>query len=284
MRGLPFHPFAPVIGLTVPIQRPIGPPKKYIVLWDVVVSGTTNTSSTPASTASGLMVESFHWLLGFMLQFQRLNKGAILIELNLTSWTSSMWTLLLETASCWVFFCYALILVDRATRYNRVHSLKDLLSDSILSTLHYFKADAGSYACCFHSDCDAKLFGTCIREHLINNDSNIVATTAGCQLANGLVESHWKVMVHMSCAYLTEKQMPHSFWFLLIVHSARMMNAIPGKLHGKLASPFLLVHGVSHDERTWFPLFLLCYFHHDKDGGVVGSHNQVHTMDGIAVG
>jgi hypothetical protein len=108
-------------------------------------------------------------------------------------------------------FCNALILVDRATRYNWVYGLKDLSSDSILSALHYFKADAGSYACCFRLDCDAKLFGTRIREHLIDNDSNIVATAAGRQSANGLVESHWKVMVHMSCAYLTEKQMPRSF-------------------------------------------------------------------------
>ncbi len=62
------------------------------------------------------------------------------------------------------------------------------------------------------------------------------------------------------------------------------MNAIPGKLHGKLASPFHLVHGVGHNECTWFPLFSLCYFHHDKDGGMAHSHNQAHTMDGIAVG
>jgi hypothetical protein len=181
-------------------------------------------------------------------------------------------------------FRYALILVDRGTRYNWVYGLKDLLSDFILSALRYFKADAGSYARCFRSDCDAKLFGTRIQEHLINNDSNIVAAVAGCQSVNGLVESHWKVMVHMSRAYLTEKQMPPSFWFFSIVHSAWMMNAIPGKLHGKLASPFLLVHGVGHDKRTWLPLFLLCYFHHNKDGGMARSHNQAHTMDGIALG
>jgi len=91
-------------------------------------------------------------------------------------------------------------------------------------------------------------------------------------------------MVHMFRAYLTKKQMPRSFWFFSIVHSARMMNAIPGKLHGKLASPFLLVHRVGHDERTWFPLFSVCYFHHDRDGAVTYSHTQAHTMDGIAVG
>ena len=33
------------------------------------------------------------------------------------------------------------------------------------------------------------------------------------------------------------------------------MNAIPGKIHGQIASLFLLVHGVGHDERTWIPLF-----------------------------
>ncbi len=115
-----------------------------------------------------------------------------------------------------VFFCYALILVDRATRYNWVYGLKDLLSDSILSALCYFKADAGSYACCFHSDCDARFCGMRIQEHLIDNDSNFVAAAAGCQLANGLVESHWKVMVLMSRAYLTEKQMPRFFWFFLM--------------------------------------------------------------------
>jgi hypothetical protein len=58
------------------------------------------------------------------------------------------------------FFCYALILVDRATCYNWVYGLKDLSGDSILSALHYFKADAESYACRFRLDCDAKLFGT----------------------------------------------------------------------------------------------------------------------------
>jgi hypothetical protein len=161
-----------------------------------------------------------------------------------------------------VFFCYALILVDCATRYNWLYGLKDLSEDSILLALHYFKvkAGAGSYACCFRLDCNTKLFGTCIREHLIDNNSNIVATAAGCQLANRLAELHWKTMVHMSHAYITEKQMLCSFWFFLVVHSAQMINAIPEKLHRKLAYPFLLVHGVGHDKCNCFPLFLVCYF------------------------
>ncbi len=62
------------------------------------------------------------------------------------------------------------------------------------------------------------------------------------------------------------------------------MNATPGKLGGKLASPFLLAHGVGHDEGTWFPLFLVCYFHHERNGNISRSHNQSHTMDKIAIG
>jgi hypothetical protein len=63
-----------------------------------------------------------------------------------------------------------------------------------------------------------------------------------------------------------------------------MMNVIPGKIHGRLASPFLLVHGVGHDERTWIPLFSLCYFHHEKDEDLKRSKHQAHTMDGIIIG
>jgi hypothetical protein len=181
-------------------------------------------------------------------------------------------------------FGYALILVDRGTRYNWTFGLKTLSSDCILSALCLFQAATGSLAWCFYCDCDTKLFGTAISKYLINKNSKIVAAPAKRQSSNGLVDSHWKVMVHMARAYLTEKQMPHTFWFYAITHAARMMNAIPGKLHGRLASPFLLVHGVGHDERTWVPLFSLCYFHHGKDGDQRRLHNQAHTLDGIIIG
>ena len=181
-------------------------------------------------------------------------------------------------------FRYALILVDRATRYNWAFGLKTLSSDCILSALRLFRAAAGSLARCFYSDCDMKLFGKAISDYLIDHKSKVVAAPAKRQSSNGLVESHWKTMVHMARAYLTEKQMPRSFWFYAVIHAARMMNAIPGKIHGRLASPFLLVHGVGHDERTWVPLFSLCYFHHLKDGDLKRSKHQAHTMDGIVIG
>ena len=88
----------------------------------------------------------------------------------------------------------------------------------------------------------------------------------------------------MACAYLTEKQMPCTFWFYAITHAARMMNTIPGKYSGWLASPFLLVHGIGHDKQTWLPLFSLAYFHHEKDNNVQCSKHQAHTMDRIVIG
>jgi hypothetical protein len=65
-RVLLFHPFALVIRLAVPKQRPIGPPKNFIGIWDVTVVGITSISSKPASTVNGLMVVSFRWPLGFL--------------------------------------------------------------------------------------------------------------------------------------------------------------------------------------------------------------------------
>ncbi len=154
-------------------------------------------------------------------------------------------------------FRYTLILVDCATQYNWTFGLKSFSSDCILLKLHLFWASAGALARCFYCDCDTKLFGTAISEYLIDNQSKVVAAPAKCQSFNGLVESHWKIMVHMAQAYLTEKQMPRNFWFYAITHAAGMMNIILGKFKDPLASPFMLVHGICHNVRTWTLLFSL---------------------------
>ena len=95
--------------------------------------------------------------------------------------------------------------MDRGTWCNWTFGLCSLFFNYILAALYLFWATAGSLARCFYCDCDVQLIGTVISEHLIDNDLKIVATLAKCQLSNGLLESHWKVMVHMARAYLTEK-------------------------------------------------------------------------------
>ncbi len=180
-------------------------------------------------------------------------------------------------------FKYALIFVDRATRYNWCFGLKSLHCNDILSAFLAFQSEAGRLAKQVRCDCDDKLFCSNIPLFLHLEQSSIIASPAGWQSANGLVESHWKIMVHMSRTFLMEKQMPRTFWYFAIKHAARMMNMIPGKYKGKLTSPFMLVHGVCPDPRTWLPLFLLCYFHHNKDSNAPHSKNQAHTLDGIVI-
>jgi hypothetical protein len=120
-----------------------------------------------------------------------------------------------------------------------------------------FGDEAGSLAKQFCCNCDERLFGSVIWSILHLNHSSIAASPACGQFSNGLVESHWKIMVHMSQAYLTDKQMSCSYWYFTIKHATCMMNMILGKYKSKLASPFMLIHGVCPDKRAWLPLFSL---------------------------
>jgi hypothetical protein len=125
-------------------------------------------------------------------------------------------------------FKYSLIFVDRATCYSWCFGLKSLRHDNIIEAILVFCAEVGNLARKFCCDCNEKLFESHICSFLHLECSSIVLSPAGRQLANGLVESHWKIMVHTSCTYLTKKQMPYSFWYYAIKYSARMMNMIPG--------------------------------------------------------
>ena len=120
---------------------------------------------------------------------------------------------------------YVLVFVDRATRHNWVFGLKTLSPADIRAAFNEFRGEAGRFANSFRCDCDLKLIGSSVRSYIkeagsgiISSEvgeqsSTIVSAGEGQQSSNGLVESHWKTMVHMSRAYLTEKQMPQNFWF-----------------------------------------------------------------------
>jgi hypothetical protein len=127
---------------------------------------------------------------------------------------------------------FALVFVDRATRYNWTFGLKSLQHSDIQAAFLAFCAKAGSFAHQSRCGCNEKLFGSAVRSFLHTNNSSIGASPAGQQSSNGLVESHWKIMVHMSRAYLTKKKIPWTFWYYAIKHAAWMMNMIPGKYRG----------------------------------------------------
>ena len=63
-----------------------------------------------------------------------------------------------------------------------------------------------------------------------------------------------------------------------------MTDQIPDKVDGKLATPFELVHCVTGDTRTWFPLFYVAYFYKDLDSDKDHITFQSKAMVGVAVG
>jgi hypothetical protein len=87
-------------------------------------------------------------------------------------------------------FKYALIFVKRATRYNWCFGLKSLQFDNIFATFMEFQLEVGSLACQFWCDYDKKLFVINVRSFLHTNNASILASPAGHQSSNGLVESH----------------------------------------------------------------------------------------------
>ena len=158
-------------------------------------------------------------------------------------------------------FRFALLLIDRATKYIWVYGLKNLLSSDMIGALEQFRADAGGLPKEFRCDCDQKLLGGETRRWIYRNNSKINGAPAKRQSSNGLAKRAWATVSSMARAYLTEKQMPRDYWFHAVQHACRMMNQIPSKVNGKLTTSFELVHHIPPDTRTWFPLFSIVFFY-----------------------
>ena len=88
----------------------------------------------------------------------------------------------------------------------------------------------------------------------------------------------------MARAYITEKQVGRECWYFALVHSASMINQIPGRLGRNLTTPFEAVHNKKLDSKTWFELFSVGYFDHTTDSAEKRSKTEDQTLDGIAVG
>lgn len=187
---------------------------------------------------------------------------------------------------------YALLLVDRATKYIWVYGLKSLTAVYLIEALEQFQSDAGALPKQFRCDCDQKLLGGDTRRWIYRNKSKVLGAPAGRQSANGLVERAWQTLCSMARAYLTEAGMSRDYWFFAVAHAARMMNYIPGRVQRKLTTPFELVHRVKPDGRTLFPLFSIVYFslerkkknEDDTDASGDGTNFTSHSQVGIAVG
>jgi hypothetical protein len=181
--------------LLTPVTRTLaGQPRNSTAQWDAGSLVITSISSKLVRMAYGWTVANF---LGLLVPLQPCPKVIgvnPLSGLGINIYAVHVDIAFVNSLSIGGFW-YALILVDQATHYNWSFGLKNLSSASILKAFCLFRALAGSLAHYFYSDCDLKLFGMAIQEYLIDGFSKIVAAPAGCQLSNGLVKSHWKVMV-----------------------------------------------------------------------------------------
>jgi hypothetical protein len=134
-----------------------------------------------------------------------------------------------------------LLTVEHATTGPLVSNHSNMMT----SLPHLWKS--GWFVKQFQCNCNKKLFGSGVWPFLHPNNSSTAASLVGCQFSNGLVESHWKIMVHMFQAYLMEKQMLGSCWYISIEYTAQIMNMVQGKYRSKPGSPFMIVQGVPPD-------------------------------------
>ena len=86
---------------------------------------------------------------------------------------------------------YAILLIDRATKYIRFYGVKSLMFECIIKALKQFRADAGSLSKQFRYDYDQKLLGGNTCRWVYCAESKIIGFPSGHQSANGLAERAW---------------------------------------------------------------------------------------------
>jgi len=144
--------------------------------------------------------------------------------------------------------------------------MRSLTHDNIIAALETFKIDAGTVPETFYTDFDPKLIKGKTAKWIRKEESQVHAAPPARQDKNGLVERNWNVAVDMARAYLTDAQMPRTFWFHAIQHATRICNIFPCKVNGELTTAHELAYGVKPDYRVLFRLFSVGYFKAYKDG------------------
>ena len=180
---------------------------------------------------------------------------------------------------------YCIMLVDCATCYTWIYALKSLTHEDITNALRDFRNDAGAMPTRLYTNFDNKLIAGPTADWIKENHCKIVSAPGGRQQQNGLVGKAWQTVTSMARAYITDMQMPRTYWYWGLCQAVHVINYFPCLVNGLSTTPFELVYGVKPDLRTLFRLFSCGYFVHEKDG----SHSldgiaESKTMQGIAIG
>ena len=124
---------------------------------------------------------------------------------------------------------YALLIVDRKTRYNFILPLQDCKSTSIITALQKLKTMAGRLPRILYTDFDPKLLSKMVTSWYHKQMGIILAAPPEQQQQNGLAERTWRTISQMAWSYINDKQMPKSFWYWSIKHASRIQNTFPIK-------------------------------------------------------
>ena len=107
---------------------------------------------------------------------------------------------------------YALVIVDCKTRYKFVLPLRDCKSNAIITSLQKLKTMTGKLPQILYMDFDPKLLSKSTSNCYNANDGIILAAPPEQHHQNCLVKRTWQTLSKMAHAFITDKQMPKSFW------------------------------------------------------------------------
>ncbi len=89
----------------------------------------------------------------------------------------------------------------------------------------------------------------------------------------------------MARAFITDMQMPRTYWYWALRQSVQVSNYIPCTVEGISTTPHVLVYGVKPDIRILFRMFSVGFFKHLRDGQNYRSGiSESKSMQGIALG
>jgi len=83
--------------------------------------------------------------------------------------------------------------------------------------------------------------------YLCDNKVLLCGAPTGHQNQNGLVERAWATLINMPRAFITDMQMPRTYWYWSLRQSVQVLNYVPCTVEGIPTSPYELVFGVKPD-------------------------------------
>ena len=150
---------------------------------------------------------------------------------------------------------YCILFIDRATQYSWFYPLLLLNHESIKSSFVQWQLDAGGFPKYLNTDFDSKLLDGPSGQFLCEHNVILRGSPSGHQNQNGLIEHTWQTITNMAHTFVTDMQMPRTFWYWALHQATQVMNNIICTVEGISTTSHELVYGVKPDLWVLFRLF-----------------------------